>query len=264
MKSISAAKLRKALVTLNHLTRYMKELQSIIRILLPKVNTAEIELFTERKEGPDMLLVISADKGLCGSFNDEILAKLEEELKRNTETELVVVGKKAIRYLSRKEIPIGNSFPGLISQLTYEDSHRLSLQLQKRYMEKSCRSLKVIHAPYTAVYTHSVALTTLLPLSFPESTEDGDTTGHFPEYIIEPDPRHFFSSLISEYFPSLVYRLLLESWASISRVRMVAMDKATQNASELVRNLTLTMNKLRQESITSELLEIISTTEAMK
>jgi len=264
MKSVSAAKLRKSLTAFQHLKRYMTRMEDILRILLEKVDREDYPVLLPKKEGRPTLVVIASDKGLCGSFNSRIMEKYEELREEMEDAEVIAVGRKAVRYFQKRDVPLLEEYSGLAGYLTFESSRRLSRTLRERFKTKSCQKVTLIYSPYHPLAQQRVVTTDLFPLSLDSSEEPRERPVEPPEFIIEPPPPLIFQPVIEEYIPSRVYRILLESQAAEHRERMVAMDMATQNASDLLKQLTLTMNRIRQESITSELLEIISTTEAMR
>lgn len=267
MKTVSAAKLRRSVTDLNRSKPYSKALSAILFTVSQHMQDNAHLLLQTRSEGGDILLVIATDKGLCGSFTTHIIKRAEDELaeriKNGKKPELIVVGNKAVRYFNKHQTPQKKSFPGLMSRLTFQDAAAVSHTLQDIFVNEPVRSIDCISTRFLSTSRQEIALTPLFPL-----TADWKASTPAPQpaidYLFEQQPAEIFQTLLPSYINALIYRLLLESAAAEHAARMIAMDLATRNASDMIRSLTLVMNKLRQASITNELLEIITATEALK
>jgi F-type H+-transporting ATPase subunit gamma len=219
-------------------------------------------------EGPSVVVIVSADKGLCGSFNSHLLKMGEEQYRKQAENGgnplLVTVGNKAYRYFLKRGIPIHRYYLSLIGHLTYPGALTLCDDLQAMMERDGAKSIEFVFTEFQSASRQRLTVRKVLPVSLEAFGMGESREGEEDEYIFEPDAESTFAALLPRYVRSQIYRTLLESVASEEAARMLAMDMATRNASDMIQSLTLTMNKMRQASITKELLEIITATEAMK
>lgn len=268
MKTVSAVKLRKAVTELNSSRPFLLKLEELLRRVGKGLDMNEFPLLKDRESGRVVLVAVSADKGLCGSFNSHIekfVTERKKELEASgEEVEWVAIGKKVnLHLLSLKLNPI-KSEVDLMGRLDFNDARALSEYLQELFLDDTgIKAVEFIYTSFKSASNQEIVSEQLFPLKskWEQSDEDGEEE---LEYIYEPEPREIFESFLPRYINSLVYRILMESSASEHAARMIAMDLATRNASDVMRTLTLTMNKLRQASITNEILEIITATEALK
>lgn len=266
MKTVSAVKLRKSTSELHQNSPFMKSLEHFLIRVGRELPAESFPLFKKRSEGRPVLVVLSADKGLCGAFNSRVIRHAEDRFNNlcvgDDQPLLITAGNKAFRYFQRKGYPVHRNFLSLMSQLTYEGAQQFSAFLQELYLKDDVLMMEIVYTEFLSASRQETTARQLfpIPLEFSGKGEDEGET----EYIFEPDPDRIFQNLLPKYVDSLVYRILRESEASAHAARMIAMDLATRNASDMIRNLTLTMNKVRQAAITKELLEIITATEALK
>lgn len=272
MKTVSAVKLRRSVTELNKIRPIMDKVISLLRQVEPGIDVDLHPLIKQKKSGKTIMVIVSSDKGLCGAFNSNLIGAAEEHyLKQLNETgediALIIVGNKAINYFSKKNYPIKKTFKSVMSRLKSLHGLVLSRYLQDIYLapEEDIKRIEFIFTQYLSASKTKPEVKQLFPLgdeSKPEEagifSEDGN------EYIFEPSEKEIFEYLLPKYIDIRVQQILFQSVASEYRARMVAMEQASQNAEEIIRTLTLTMNKLRQASITGELLEVITATEALR
>lgn len=180
--------------------------------------------------------------------------------------ELIAVGKKAANHFSKRNFPIRESYRSMMTRLNHTHAFDLSKYLQELYTaEEGIGKIEFVFTEYRSASKQEITRKQLFPIEsdWEGTTGQLDETENDVEYILEPSEEAIFNYLLPKYIDSLIYQVLLQSSASEHTARMIAMELATQNASRMIRNLTLTMNKLRQASITTELLEIITATEAL-
>ncbi len=268
MKTVSAVKLRKATAELKNSRPYLTKVVHLLSQLKKKVALETFPFCQERSGGTCAVVAVSSDKGLCGAFNSHLIKRAEEHcqsLKEQGEDVLLVtVGNKVFQHFQkREEYPIKETEQKMMARLQYADALKLSEYLQDIYLNGEIKTVEFVYTAFVSTASQSLSIKTLFPLKleFEQSEEEDEAD---KEYIFEPAPEEIFRTYLSRYIHSLVYRTLLESSASEHAARMIAMDMATNNAGDMIQSLTLTMNKLRQASITKELLEIITATEAMK
>ena len=271
MKTVSAVKLRRASSDLNRNRPYIEMVKRLLRITgsaLPGGDGFHHPFLETRAEGHSVIVVVSADKGLCGSFNSHLL-KMGEELHRKKveggeNPLLVTVGNKAYRYFLKRGIPIHRYYLSLIGHLTYPSALTLCDDLLAMVERDGVKSVDFVFTEFQSASRQRLTVRRVLPVLLETFGTGESREGEEDEYIFEPDAESTFAALLPRYIRSQIYRTLLESVASEEAARMLAMDLATRNASDMIQSLTLTMNKMRQASITKELLEIITATEALK
>jgi len=266
MKSVSAAKLRRSVTEVNRNSPMMEKIKELLARVGQGPQGQNNPFLQERKSGDRLVIVLSSDKGLCGSFNSHIMDYVDQyyaELEDQGENpSLITVGNRVFKHVKKKGYAIKENFQSMISRMSYKEAYKLSQYVQERYLGGDIKKVEFLYTQYISASKQEVGVKTLFPIQ--KDWGDEDSQGHKEiEYIFEPSVDEIFERLLPQYINLFVYRVLLESTASEHGARMVAMDMASRNAGDMIRNLTLTMNKLRQASITTELLEIITATEAL-
>lgn len=274
MKTVSAVKLRRSVAEVNKTKPVMEKIASLLRRVGPAsaVDIHSHPLLKERTGGKTVTVVISADKGLCGAFNSHLISAAEAHYRQQPDEApenkvLIIAGNKAINHFSKKGYPIEKAYKSMMSRLKYHHAAELSKYLQDIYLNpnENIKKIEFVFTRYVSASKSEPAVKQLFPLES-EWKQEGAAAGdeEDKEYIFEPSEKDIFEYLLPKYIDALVQQILLQSTASEHMARMIAMEQASQNAEEITRTLTLTMNKLRQASITGELLEIITATEALK
>jgi F-type H+-transporting ATPase subunit gamma len=273
MKTVSASKMRRSVSELNRTKPVMVKIESLLRRVGPAVDIESHSLLKKRDSGKTLIVAISADKGLCGAFNSHLIDEAEILYRKHAEENgenplLIIVGNKGFNYFNKRDYPIKKNFKGVMSRLKYHHALDLSKYLQDIFLdpEEDIKQIEFIYTQYISASKQEITVKQLFPIAgeWEKAAEGVNNNEEDIEYIFEPSREEIFEYLLPKYINSRVHQVLLQSAASEHVSRMVAMELATQNASEMIRGLTLTMNKLRQASITKELLEIITATEALK
>jgi F-type H+-transporting ATPase subunit gamma len=272
MKTVSAAKLRRSVSELNKITPVLEKIESLLKHVSPGIDTESYPLFKKRDEGKTIIVAVSADKGLCGAFNTHLIERTRDHFQQQAsengeDPSLVTVGNKAFNYFNKKDYPIKKNYKSVISRLTYHHALDLSTYLQDIYysdQETKIKKIEFIFTKYVSASRQEVTVQQLFPIEREWGEEQEEGNEKDIEFIFEPSREEIFKYLLPKYINSCVHLMLRQSAASEHVARMTAMELATQNADEMVSTLTLTMNKLRQASITKELLEITTATEALK
>lgn len=266
MKTVSAVKLRKSNTELNRNRPFMDSVEQLLKQVGKQLSLDRFPLLEKRSEGRQVLVVVSSDKGLCGAFNSHVIRTAEEYWQQISSQDdramLVMAGNKAFQYFQKKGYPVSQNFKSMMSSLTYEKVLEFSAFLQELYRKEDIKEIEIAYTQFLSASRQEPAIKKLFPI--PLEWEEGEVDEKDVEYIFEPEPADIFQLLLPKYLNSYIYRLLRESEASEHAARMIAMDMATRNASDMIRDLTLTMNKVRQTAITKELLEIITATEALR
>jgi F-type H+-transporting ATPase subunit gamma len=212
------------------------------------------------------VIVITADRGLCGAFNTNIIREasnyIKEELNNETDVSVFTLGKKATEYFSKRNYTLEGKIVGLFSSLEYQSTLQLYNELIPKYLNGEIDKVVMVYNEFVSMIQQRIVKVQLLPIPFNQEEEQNQT--YSSNYIFEPDQLSIFQSLIPKHLKVQLWRALLESNAAELSARMTAMDNATTNAQELIRSLNLTYNKERQAAITKEILEIVSGANALK
>jgi F-type H+-transporting ATPase subunit gamma len=210
------------------------------------------------------VVVVTADRGLCGAFNTNIIREatsyLNEELKNESSVSVFTLGKKATEYFGRRNYTIEGKIVGLFSTLEYQSTLQLYNDLIPKFLNGEIDKIVLVYNEFVSMIQQRIVKVQLLPIPFISENEEKVSSN----YIFEPDQLSIFQSLIPKHLKVQLWRALLESNAAELSARMTAMDNATTNAKELIRSLNLTYNKERQAAITKEILEIVSGANALK
>jgi F-type H+-transporting ATPase subunit gamma len=258
MKVVSAAKLRRAQDRVLSARPYAQ----IIQRMLANVAQAASEqhdgdtndLLTVRPEKRIQLLVITADRGLAGAFNSNVLRaglKFIQEHK-DTEVQLELIGRKARDFFKKRSKTITGEYSTIFQKVVrYEDALEIAQKVIKRYRKGEIDSVYLVGNTFKSMMASQLVLQRVLPIELPEKQEQID-------YIYEQPPAELLAALLPRYIESQILRALLESAAAEHAARMTAMEAASSNAADVIDALTLKMNRVRQASITREIIEIVS------
>ena len=263
MKLVAAAKLRRAQERILEARPYAFKMQEVLGSLALRADPQSHPLLLRRDAGRKALVVIAADKGLCGAFNSNIMRR-SLELLRATDGEvamtLIVVGRKTRDFYRRRPYTIRSEQIGFFDKLAYAHAAALGQELAKAYVAGEADEIQLVYNEFKSVATQRVVVERLLPIEPLQPPEELAAI----DFIYEPSPAAILESLLPKHVEVQVYRALMESLAGEYGARMTAMEAATKNASEMIDLLTLQFNKARQERITRELLEVVGGAEALR
>jgi F-type H+-transporting ATPase subunit gamma len=267
MKMVATAKLRRAQQNIINARPYANKIGEMLSHLAIDDKLTGDPFFTPRENKKLGVVVITADRGLCGAFNTNILREavhfINDELKsENAAVQVYTVGKKAAEYFSKRNYDVAGKKTGIFSPLVYQTALDIYNELVPKFINKELDRVVLVYNEFVSLIQQKIVNIQLLPIPFIVKTEDEKL--HHPNYIFEPDQLSIFHYLIPKHLKAQVWRALLESNAAELGARMTAMDNATTNAQELIRSLNLTYNKERQAAITKEILEIVSGANALK
>ena len=256
MKTVSAAKLRRAQERVFSARPYAEQLKRVLANLTARIENVSHPLLEIRPEERMLLIVITADRGLCGAFNTNILRAASAFLREHAGKKVVLatVGRKGRDFFRRRSIPIGFEFVNIFSKLDYGHARDISEAVAKAYSEAEVDAVYMVYNEFKSVIQQRIALEKVLPLT---SLDVEPAAGEI-EYIFEQPPQEIFNRLLPRYLEVQIYRSLLESAAAEHGARMASMDAATRNAGEMIDMLTLNMNRIRQAAITKEIIEVVS------
>jgi len=266
MKMIATAKLRGAQQRIVGARPYANKIGEMLSRLAADDSLKANPFFAPRAIKKICVVVVTADRGLCGAFNTNIIREatgfINEELKNEISVSVFTLGKKATEYFGKRNYNIEGKIVGLFGSLEYQSTLQLYNDLIPKYLNGEVDKIIMVYNEFVSMIQQRIVKVQLLPVPFVESKQMEKT--YSSNYIFEPDQISIFQSLIPKHLKVQLWRALLESNAAELSARMTAMDNATTNAQELIRSLNLTYNKERQAAITKEILEIVSGANALK
>lgn len=275
MKMVSASKLRKSQSTIVALRPYASKLQEIMQHLSSSLQTSSEGVYSKiHKENPEdekiLLIPVASNKGLCGVFNVNVLREtlraLDEDFKIQYEkgnVDILCISKKIEETLTFKKYKLAGNENDLLDNLSYENSLSFAERLMKDFADEKYDRIVFIYNQFKNAGTQILTKEQFLPIVGEEQTEEKKNTAEEIEYIFQPSKEEILNSLIPNSLKLQIYKILLDSFTSEHGARMVAMTQATDNASELLKDLNLSYNKARQNSITNELIDIVSGANAL-
>ena len=267
MKMVSAAKLRRAQERVVTARPFANKMSEVLGELAKRTSEDfHHPLLDQRGDQRYLLVLITADKGLCGAFNTNLTKAAQAFIRDNSDKtiELVAIGRKGRDFFRNRRATIASEYLGLTGKGRVEFSEALDVarQVIKLYTEDtSIDRVFLVYNEFKSVLSQRVVLDQLLPVSRAKA-EEPDAKSQQPvshvDYIYEQPPEEIFGKLLPRLVETQIFRALLESVASEQGARMTAMDSASKNASELIETLTLNMNRVRQAAITNEIIEVVS------
>lgn len=264
MKMVSAARMRKAEEAMVNARSYANKIYELVSSMAEKVEAESHPFLTPRSEVKNICLaIITSDRGLCGAFNSNVIKKTAAFVKENPgmNIKLVAVGKKGYDIFKRREIDILSKYVTFGGKITYNDATEIGDRLVDYYMNEDADEIYIIHNEFKSTAYQVAKVTKLLPLSIEEKAE-APAEGTV-DYIYEPKAEALMKEILPRYINFTIYFSMLESVAGEHGARMIAMDNASRNAGELIGKLTLSFNKARQATITTEILDIVNGAEAL-
>jgi len=267
MKMVAAAKLRRAQDRIIQMRPYSQKLSEIIQNVSSGQTEGIENPYSEvRKVERALLVVVTSDRGLCGAFNSSIfkytkslIAENYKELESLGNLDILPIGKKSYEFFSKRKYNVVEGYSHLIEKLNFDEAREAAEMIMADFENKSYDSVEIIFNEFKNVATQLVRNEKFLPIA----EENGNQGAGEVDYIFEPSKDFIFKDLLPKSLKIQFYKALLESNASEHGARMTAMDKATENADELLKDLRLTYNRTRQAAITKEILEIVGGAEAL-
>lgn len=266
MKMVSAAKLKRAQDAITQMRPYAEKLQEILGNLSASLDISENALAAERPASNVLIIAITSNRGLCGGFNNNIIKRVNQlvlEDYAGSNVSILCLGKKAKDAFKRSEMYFNIEGTGItediFADLSFDNTAYIANHAMYLFLNKSVDRVVVVYNSFINAASQSVKAEQLLPLI--PTVQEGAAIG---DYIFEPSQEEIVEDLIPKSLKIQLFKALLDSNASEHGARMTAMHKATDNATELQRNLKLSYNKARQAAITNEILEIVGGAEALK
>ena len=262
MKMVSAAKLKRAQDAILQMRPYANKLTELLVNLSSSLDSSDGGDFSSEREISNVLLVpITSNRGLCGGFNANII-KQTLNLIRNDysgkDVSILSIGKKSSEYFRNNNYNVISSHDEIFADLTYDNIARVSENIMQSFLDLKYDKVVLIYNQFKNAATQNVMSENFLPVQSPN-----DENASIGDYIFEPEKKEIIQQLIPKSLKTQMFKAVLDSHASEHGARMTAMHKATDNASELKKDLTLSYNKARQAAITAEILEIVGGAEAL-
>ena len=278
MKMVAASKLRRAQERIMNARPYAVQMQRVLGSVAARVDPSIHPLLTQREPRADaktLLIVVTGDKGLCGSFNTNVIKSAGTFIvERPNQCTLGLVGRKGRDFFVRRGFEVMFEQINIFQKLRYEDAQAIGQAAVEAFLGGQVDRVMLVYNEFRSVMSQRVVVDQLLPIAREEmQAEGGAESAVAPvipggdaraqiDYLYEPSPEVIIGELLPKHVESQIYRALLESAAAEHAARMTAMDSATRNAKDMIDELTLYMNKVRQAAITREIIEVVSGAQA--
>lgn len=288
---VAAAKLRRAQDAVIAARPYARKMKELLQHLASKVDVTANPLFAVRPVNNVAVIVVTADRGLCGAFNSNLIKAAANHIRMNFSglnasgnVKLYCVGRKGFDFFQKNRYQIANKYLGIFARLDFSQAQSIVEEVVQGFLNDEYDRVELVYNEFKSIIQQRVVIDQVLPIPAAEANpqpkvDDSTRRADAPlaqqsqargersrtvDYIYEPSSEAIIASLVPKHLNFQIWRVLLESNAAEQGARMTAMDNATTNASDLIRDLQLSYNKARQASITKELLEIVSGAEALK
>jgi F-type H+-transporting ATPase subunit gamma len=265
MKMVAASKLRRAQERIMNARPYAIQMQRVLTSVAARVDPSIHRLLQSRDitpTGRTLAIIVTADKGLCGSFNTNVMkAGGAFVLQSPQPCRLGLVGRKGRDFFGRRGFDVLFEQAGIFQRLRYQDAQTIAQTAIEAFIGGEVDRVVLIYNEFKSVMSQRVVAEQLLPVA--RGDVDGGLEPNRIDYLYEPSPQEIFDQLLPRYVEVLVYRALLESNAAFFAAQMTAMDTATKNSADMIASLTLYMNKVRQAAITREIIEVVSGAQAL-
>ena len=267
MKMVAASKLRRAQERVVSARPFAQEVQRVRASIASRVDQTRHPLLERRagaEKGATLVIAITSDRGLCGSFNQNVVKAVSAFIRENPgrPVSLGLVGRKGRDLLGRRGLPVRIQYVNLPKVIGLADAEAIAEPAITDFTEGKVDSVYLIYNEFKSVIQQQLRVASLLPLA-PVSEREAAAARPTSEYIYEPSPQEIFDAMLPRIVEVQILHALLESTAGFYAAQMTAMDAATRNSSEMIESLTLTMNKVRQAGITREIIEVVSGAEAL-
>ncbi len=263
MKMVSAAKLKRAQDAVLQMRPYSDKLTELLNNLISSNDSSENNVYSKKRKIKNVLLVtITSNRGLCGGFNSYIIKQTKTLIKnenKNTKVSILSIGKKSSEHFTKNSFNVVGTYDDLLSDITYDGTCKIAEKIMTEFVDGKYDKVVLVYNQFKNAATQIVMSENFLPLKHEDKVQLKPVN-----YIFEPSQESIVEELIPRSLKTQLFKAVLDSNASEHGARMTAMHKATDNASELKKELTLTYNKARQAAITGEILEIVGGAEALK
>jgi F-type H+-transporting ATPase subunit gamma len=262
MKMVSAAKLKRAQDAIIQMRPYANKLTELLKNLSASLDSSDGGVYTQEREIKNVLLVtVTSNRGLCGGFNAYIMKKaksLINEEYANAKVSILSIGKKSSEHFTKNGFNVASTHDALFGDLTFENVSIVAKGIMEQFVEGDYDKVVLVYNQFKNAATQIIMTENFLPVQAADNDSEVVV-----DYIFEPTKQEIVEQLIPKSLKTQLFKAVLDSHAAEHGARMTAMHKATDNASELKKELTLTYNKARQAAITNEILEIVGGAEAL-
>jgi F-type H+-transporting ATPase subunit gamma len=279
MKMVAAARLRRAQARIVAARPFALKMETLLADLLSQIADLDANgiltadelwhpLLAPRTTGRRALLLMTADRGLCGSFNTNLIKRALEFL-RTAQAEggpppvLFCVGRKGRDFFRRAGVAIHHEYVGIFNSLSYVQAEVIGNDLLDFFLKEGGREVMILYAEFKSAIAQKIVAAPLLPLTPPALPQKVDDVAPAAPFLYEPRREELLEALLPRFLKAEIFRALLENYASEMGARMTAMENASRNAKDLIAGLTLTANKIRQAAITKEISELVGGAEAL-
>src|SRR2546427_1464479 len=270
MKMVAAARLRRAVERVLNARPYANQLRAMLASVAARTAERSHPLLATRPVEKVLVVLVTADRGLCGAFNSNLIRAAQGYLAehRGLKVSMLCVGRKGRDFFRKHGVAMPAEYVNISARLDYAQAQEIAERIRELYATEAVDAVDVVYNEYKSALVQRLTVERFLPIapigpaagapSPVPQTRDGAQGASLMDYIYEQPPEELFKALLYRYADVEVYRALVESAAAELAAKMTAMDAATENASEMIDHLTLTMNRIRQAAITKEIIEIVS------
>jgi len=262
MKMVAAAKLRKSQENMEKARPYSGSMKETINSILPDIDRRLLDVLENRPIKKSLFIVVSADRGMAGGFNANVIKRVEKDINDfgKDKSELICIGKKAYDHFKNRDYNMVKHYVDFWNDLKFNIAKSIGDDIVQRYTNKEIDSVHFIYNEFKSVASQVIQSEKLFPLEYHET----DTNQTIDAKVFMPSKNEIIKTLIPKYINVQIWQYFLESNASEQAARMIAMENATENAGEMITDLSLEYNKARQAAITTEIIEIVSGANALE
>ena len=269
MKMVAAARLRRSQERILAARPYAEALRSVVENLSARVGEGAHPLLVSREVKKVLLVIVTGDKGLAGSFNTNVIRRARQEIAKGAELDLLLIGRRGADFFRRRKTTIRAAHTTIFAKMTYEAAVEIARDIGEAFTRGDYDAVYVVYNQFVSMINQKLTFERLLPLEAAAAgtapgTPPAHATAPAPDYIFEPSAGEILDRVVPSYVSTQVHRILLDSQAAFYAAQMTAMEAATKNAGELIDSLKLTYNRSRQAAITKELIEIVSGAQALQ
>lgn len=261
MKMVAAAKLRTSQSNMEQCRPYSNKISMLVNDLLLECNKTNFDLMQEREVSKTLYVVITSDRGMAGAFNTNILKKAQSDIDVNGKEQAIIIsiGKKSRDYFKNRNFDIISDYIDFWGELNFNHAINIGQEIIDLFLSEKVDQVKIYYNEFKNLATQTIKDIDFLPLKESDSKEDKKQV----DRLFEPSKKEILEGLIPKHINVQIWQFLLESYASEQAARMLAMENATENAGDMIRDLGLQYNKARQSAITTEIIEIVSGANAL-
>ena len=268
MKMVAASKLRRAQQRIISARPYAQQMQRVLASVASRVDPSIHPLLTSRERRPNsitLVIIVTGDKGLCGSFNTNVIKGAASYIAGSTEPcSLGLVGRKGRDFFGRRGFSVLFEQIGIFQKLRFDDAQTIARTAIEAFTSEQVDRVVLVYNEFKSVMTQRMVVDQLLPIARGDvEAQEASPSPNQVDYLYEPSAEEIFNQLLPRYIEAQIYRALLESNAAFFAAQMTAMDTATKNSADMISSLTLYMNKVRQAAITREIIEVVSGAQAL-